>query len=175
MLTRFLVAITFCASTLAGAQDTCGGGSGGIGVPQLPSYTVDVPAPVTLCLSGQLVPYLGTIWLHSDDPTISFPPAYTFTLQDNVFIVNGNYSYWEARRVLDEPIVFHAAGIREYFIDYSGPWTLRGIARVQVNDPVVSVSVPVPVSNGWGLVSMLLLVGAIAYRSFARRAEGPGQ
>jgi hypothetical protein len=49
-----IAAIALTASALANAQDACQGGGGENYSP--PKYTVDVPVPVTLCLTGQIVP-----------------------------------------------------------------------------------------------------------------------
>lgn len=82
-----------------------------------------------------------------------------------MFKTSGNFSYWEARHQFEQPLIFHAAGVRTYFVDYSGPWTLRGTATVQVVDPEYAI----PILDWPAFAALILIIGVVAYRHFARR------
>jgi hypothetical protein len=136
----------------------CGGGAEG---PVLsPILTAGAYVEITVRVCGQSVPYLGTVTIYSNDPTISLPPPYTFSPQDNVSTMHSWGTTWTAMHRLNPMVVFHSPGIRS--IHFAGSANLEGGSTgfsAQVIDPPPAL---VPATHEVALAVMstvMLLIG----------------
>ena len=116
-------------------------------------------------MCGQPSPYVGTVSLLSDDPTIFLPAPYTFTAAESVPVILLSGSVWDATYRFAHIVDLHSPGIRTFRIqrsDAPGGFQLFSAEVVEIAQ--------LPSLDSTTLVLLVRVLWVLGYASLKKRA-----